>query len=168
MQELKKYLDFALSEGMVNVKIITPEDICFDPRVTLKCAWGCDRSSFAGIRCDNRNTALRERIEALKVYRNIILVHSHNAVRLSRTLLELERTAFLDGYYLAFAVRSCNYCEECRVMNGENCSFPEKVRPCETLFGIDVYRTVRSLGLPCDVLRNKEDIQNRYGFLLID
>jgi predicted metal-binding protein len=118
--------------------------------------------------CDTRNTTLQERTEALKRYTNILLVHSHNATSLSRTLLELESSAFLDGYYLAFAVRSCNYCEECQVKKGESCSFPEKIRPCETLFGIDVYKTVRSLGLPCDVLQKKEDIQNRYGFLLID
>ena len=149
--------------------MITPDDIFFDPRVTLKCAWGCDRSSVTDPRrCDTRNTTLQERIEAFKRYTSILLVHSHDATFLSRVLLELERTAFLDGYYLALTVRACNYCEECRIIKGENCSFPEKVRPCETLFGIDIFKTVRKLGLPCDVLRNKEDIQNRYGFLLID
>ncbi len=48
------------------------------------------------------------------------------------------------------------------------CLFPDKVRPCDQIFGIDVYRTARNLGLPCQVLQNKNDIQNRYGFVLID
>lgn len=168
MPEPEKYKELALSKGMDDAIIITPGNIVFDSRVILKCAWGCDRSSSPNLRCSSRNTTLEERKDALKCYTEILLVHSHDAVSLSKTLLELERAAFLDGYYLAFAVRACNYCEECRVIKGENCSFPEKVRPCETLFGIDVYRTVHELGLPCDVLQSKEDVQNRYGFLLID
>jgi len=168
MPEPEKYKELAFSKGMDDAMIITPGNIVFDSRVVLKCAWGCDRSSSPNLRCSSRNTIIQERKDALKRYANILLVHSHDATFLSRTLLELERTAFLDGYYLALAVRACNYCEECRVLKGENCPFPEKVRPCETLFGIDVYKTVRTLGLPCDVLLNKEDIQNRYGFLLID
>jgi predicted metal-binding protein len=168
MVEPDKYKELALSKGMVDAMMITPDDIVFDLRVTLKCAWGCDRSSATSLRCDTRNITLQERIEAFKRYTSILLVHSHDATFLSRTLLELERTAFLDGYYLALAVRACNYCEECRAIKGETCSFPEKVRPCETLFGIDMFKTVRTLGLPCDVLQNKDDIQNRYGFLLID
>ena len=35
-------------------------------------------------------------------------------------------------------------------------------------YGIDVYKTARSLGLPCQVLQNKEDVQNRYGLVLIE
>ena len=168
MSEVVKYKNLALSKGMTDARFISPGDIIFDPRVTLKCAWGCDRSSSPNLRCSSRNTTIQERKDALKRYANILLVHSHDAVSLSNTLLELERTAFLDGYYLAFVVRACNYCEECQVLKGGICSFPEKVRPCETLFGIDMFKTVRVLGLPCDVLQNKEDIQNRYGFLRID
>lgn len=54
------------------------------------------------------------------------------------------------------------------IENGEPCPFPDKVRPCDQMFGIDVYKTARNLGLPCDVLQDKNDIQNRYGFVLID
>lgn len=54
------------------------------------------------------------------------------------------------------------------IENGEPCPFPDKVRPCDQTFGIDVYKTARNLGLPCEVLQNKNDIQNRYGFVLID
>ena len=43
-----------------------------------------------------------------------------------------------------------------------------KLRPCDQSFGIDVYKTARNLGLPCEVLQSKDDIQNRYGFVLLD
>ncbi len=47
-------------------------------------------------------------------------------------------------------------------------STPEKVRPCDEGFGIDVYSTVRNVGLPCEVLQSNDAVQNRYGFVLID
>jgi predicted metal-binding protein len=168
MEELDKYKNLAISQGMVDAVLISPDDICIDIRANLKCAWGCDRSTSTGLNCDSRNTTFAERVEMIKRYSCILLVHSHDAVLLSRTLLELERLAFLDGYYFAFALRACHLCEECAVSSGKACSFPKKVRPCDQLFGIDVYKTVRQLGLPCEVLQDKEDTQNRYGFLLIE
>jgi predicted metal-binding protein len=45
---------------------------------------------------------------------------------------------------------------------------PQKVRPCDQALGIDVYKTVRELGLPCQPLQSQDDIQNRYGFVLLD
>jgi len=163
-----KYVDLAKSQGMVNAVVISLSDICFDSRALLKCSWGCDRSYSENTRCDSRNTTLQERIEMVKQYSNILLVHSHDATQLSQTLLEVERIAFLDGYYFAFVLRQCYFCKECLVLKGEGCSFPEKIRPCEQLFGIDMYKTVRQLGLPCEVLHHKDDVQNRYGFLLVD
>ena len=163
-----KYADLAKSQGMVNAIVISPLDICFDSRAFLKCCWGCDRSPSENARCDSRNTTLEERIEMVKQYSYILLVHSHDATQLSKTLLELERIAFLDGYYFAFVLRTCRFCKECLVLKGEECSFPEKIRPCDQLFGIDVYKTVRQLGLPCEVLHHKDDVQNRYAFLLIE
>jgi len=163
-----KYVDLAKQLGMTDAILISPQDIYFDIRAILKCCWGCERASQVDIRCDDRNTTFRERVEMVKQYKDILLLHSHDAYQLSHTLLKLERIAFMDGYYFAFTLRSCNLCKECKVGKGEECSFPEKVRPCDQLFGIDVYRTVRQLGLPCDVLQSKKDMQNRYGFLLIN
>jgi predicted metal-binding protein len=158
----------AKESKIVNAMIIAPEKIYFDIRAMLKCLWGCEDFFQNSIKCHNRNTTYLERIEMIKKYKHILIVHSNDARELSSFLLKLERIAFLDGYYFAFAIRSCNLCKSCNVEKGEPCPTPEKVRPCDQLFGIDVYKTARSLGLPCEVLQNKDDIQNRYGFLLID
>ncbi len=165
---MDKYADLAKQRGMTDAMIISPADICFDIRAMLKCCWGCDRSSSTSVKCDSRNTTLEERIEMVRKYSNILLLHANDARKLSQTLMELERIAFLDGYYFAFVLRSCYFCKDCVVNKGEECSFPEKIRPCDQIFGIDVYKTVRQLGLPCEVLQSKDDVQNRYGFLLID
>ena len=85
-----------------------------------------------------------------------------------KAVLDIERAAFLDGYYFSFAIRYCKLCKSCAVDQGKSCPTPEKIRPCDESFGIDVVKTVRNQGLPCDVLQSKEDIQNRYGFVLIE
>jgi predicted metal-binding protein len=165
---MEKYIDLAKELQMVNALIISPKEIFFDMRAILKCRWGCEDFSDGNIRCQNRGTAYQERVEMVKKYNRILLVHSHDARELSAAVLEIERIAFLDGYYFAFALRTCNLCRDCAVKQGDLCPTPDKVRPCEASFGIDVYKTARNLGLPCEVLQNKDDTQNRYGFVLIE
>ena len=168
---MEKYIHLAKELKMVNAMVISPQEISFDIRAILKCRWGCEYSLYSlheNIKCDTRNTTYQERMEMLKRYHHILLVHSHNAQELSEAVLEIERTAFLDGYYFASAIRSCNLCEVCAVKQGNPCQTPEKIRPCDSSFGIDVYKTVRNLGLSCEVLKTKNDIQNRYGFVLLD
>ena len=168
MDRYEKYISLAKQLGMANIMLITPSDIFFDIRANLKCGWGCDRKSSSNIKCDSRGTTLEERIQMIKRYSAVLLMHCHDETQLSRAILDMERTAFLDGYYFAFAVRACHFCKECQVLNDKDCPFPQKIRPCDSVFGIDVYKTVRALGLPCNVLQAKDDTQNRYGFLLIE
>jgi predicted metal-binding protein len=168
MSKFKKYIQMAKALQMANARIISPDNIYFDIRAILKCRWGCEDFFNQTIKCNTRNTSYQERIEMIKAYRNILLVHSHDARALSKAVLEIERTAFLDGHYFSFAIRSCKLCKTCATDLGNSCPTPEKVRPCDQSFGIDVYKTARTQGLPCDVLQNKEDAQNRYGFVLIE
>ena len=165
---MEKYIRFAKELGMVEAVIISPQDLCFDIRAILKCRWGCEDFFNQTIRCHTRDTTYQERVEMIKRYNHILLVRSDDARALSQAVLEIERTAFLDGCYFAFAIRFCNLCKACAVKEGEPCPTPEKVRPCDQSFGIDVYKTVRNSGLPCEVLQSREDIQNRYGLVLID
>jgi predicted metal-binding protein len=165
---MEKYIQLAKELGMVNAMIISPEDIFFDIRAILKCRWGCEDFFQENIRCHTRDTTYQERVEMIKKYEHILLAHSHDPKTLSEAVLEIERAAFLDGHYFAFAIRFCNLCKACAVKEGKTCPTPDKVRPCDQSFGIDVYKTVRNLGLPCNVLQNKKDIENRYGFVLID
>ncbi|MDD2903680.1 MAG: DUF2284 domain-containing protein [Syntrophales bacterium] len=168
ISKLEKYVDLAKTLNMIDAVLITPQDICFDIRALLKCRWGCDDLCQNSIRCHVRDTTYQERMEMVKEYNHILLAHSHDAHELSKAILEIERIAFLDGYYFAFGIRLCNLCEDCSVKKGLACPTPLKVRPCDQSFGIDVYKTVRNLGLPCEVLQSKDDIQNRYGFVLLD
>lgn len=166
--ELEKYIVQAKGLNIIDAILITPQDICFDIRAILKCRWGCDDFFQNNIRCHVRDTTYQERIEMIRSYNHILLLHSHDAHELSKAVIDIERMAFLDGYYFAFGIRLCNLCKDCSIKKGHDCPTPLKVRPCDQSFGIDVYKTVRNLGLPCEVLQNKDDIQNRYGFVLLD
>lgn len=165
---MEKYIHMAKELKMVNAVIISPWQVFFDIRAILKCRWGCEDYFQENIRCSTRGTTYEERVEMVNRYNHILLVHAHDAKDLSVAVLKIERAAFLDGYYFAFAIRTCNICEVCAVQQGNPCPSLDSVRPCDQSFGIDVYKTVRDLGLPCEVLQNKNDIQNRYGFVLID
>jgi predicted metal-binding protein len=165
---MEKYVALSKELGMVNALLINPGDVFFDRRAVLKCRWGCEEYSGKNLRCNNRDTSFEECIAIVNQYKNILIVHSHDAHELSKSLLELERVAFLDGHYFAFVLRNCHACKVCTHAKGKDCPTPLKIRPCETAFGIDVYQTARTLGLPCHPLQAKEDIQNRYGFLLIN
>jgi predicted metal-binding protein len=165
---MERYIQMAKDLKMTNALAITPDDIVFDIRAILKCCWGCEELSEKNIRCQTRNTSYDERLAMIKKYKNILLVHAHDAHELSKVLLAIEIAAFHDGYYFAFALRFCHLCKKCLVAEGKDCPNPSKVRPCEGAFGIDVYKTAHNLGLPCRPLQNKNDEQNRYGFVLID
>jgi predicted metal-binding protein len=168
LSKFEKYVGLAKSLKALHTKMISPQDIFFDIRAILKCRWGCEDFFQNSIRCGTRNTTYQERVAMVKSYNNILFVHSHDARELSVAVLEIERTAFLDGYYFAFAIRTCNLCKVCAAQLGNPCPNPEKVRPCDQSFGIDGYKTARNLGLPCEVLQSERDIQNRYGFVLLD
>ena len=165
---MKKYLVLAKELGMTNAVLISSKELCLDIRALLKCRWGCEDYFQDSLRCSVRGTTFEERLEMIKRYKTVLLLHTHDAGQLSRAVLAIERAAFLDGYYFAFAIRTCNLCRVCSDQEGKACPTPEKVRPCDQGFGIDIYKTVKKLGLPCDVLQQKDDLQNRYGFVLID
>jgi predicted metal-binding protein len=165
---MEKYVQLAKKLGMADAVIITPQDICFDIRAILKCRWGCEDFFHQTIKCHTRDTTYRERTKMIRRYSHILLVRSSDARALSQTILDIERAAFLDGHYFSFGIRTCNLCIACAVNENKPCPAPDKVRPCDQSFGIDVYKTVRNLGMPCNVLQNKGDVQNRYGFVLID
>jgi predicted metal-binding protein len=165
---VEKYIGLAKDLKMLNAMVISPRELVFDIRAILKCRWGCQDGFQQNMKCDTRNTTFQERVEMINSYRTILLLHSHEARELSQAALEIERIAFLDGYYFASAIRACNLCRDCAVKRGLPCPTPEKIRPCDSSFGIDIYRTSRNLGLPCEVLQNRSQVQNRYGFVLLD
>ena len=85
---------------------------------------------------------------------NLSAVLEHNVVS----------AAFHDGYYFAFSLSDCGLCKECAAVQCEDCRHVAEARPAFHSVGIDVFKTVRQLGLPIETLpdRNAPD-QNWYS-----
>jgi predicted metal-binding protein len=132
---LEKYQDMALELGAVNAKLITPDQIFFDRRVILKCRWGCDYDGGAELaKCGSRGISYEDGIKSIQAYGHVLMAHSHDARDLSRIVLEIERRAFLDGLYLALAVRACNLCKKCSAgARGAVCT-PKRCVPATRLW----------------------------------
>ena len=165
---VERYIDLAKELGMTGAVLLKPEQVFMDTRAVLKCRWGCEDYAKRTLKCSTRDTSFAERRGMIMSYKNILLVHGHDAHELSKAVLEIERRAFLDGNQFAFAVRYCKLCPKCALDAGKDCVHPEKMRPCDQAFGIDVFRTARQAGLPIRVLRQQDDKQDRYGFVLLN
>ncbi len=166
---MDRYIKLALESDAQHAKVISPGDIVFDRRVILKCKWGCeDQFEPNRIKCGTRGLSFEEAKETVHSYNQILLIHHHDVVTLSRTARKIERAAFLDGFYLASSLNCCHVCKNCSVDVGRPCPTPFKMRPCDQSFGVDMYRTVRNLGLPCAPLQSKKEEPNRYAFVMID
>ncbi len=166
---MEKYIDIAEKNKAENALIISPNDIVFDRRSILKCLWGCeDQSDPNRIKCGSRGLDFEQAQAIIHEYERILLIHHHDNVRLSNIARKIEKTAFLDGHYFACAIYCCHLCKTCSIDSGKPCPMPLKIRPCDQSFGVDVYKTVRDLGLPCMPLQSKVEAPNRYAFVLID
>lgn len=87
----------------------------------------------------------------------------------NRTMHRLEKTAFYDGFYKAFAFGAypCIYCEHCVAEEAEGvvdesvrrkCRNMDLVRPSMEAAGMDVFATARKVGwqlstIPCQDMR---------------
>jgi len=167
--DLEKYCRAALELGADHAVPFTIDQIVFDPRTILKCMFGCADWGF-GLTCPSRKGSLMpwEYEKVLRRYSRGIIIHSTSKKISQEVSFEIERKAFLDGYYFAFSLSDCSLCEKCVGFSGGRCANPKKARPAFHSVGIDVFRTVRQFGLPLEPLRDANDQQNWYSAVFID
>jgi predicted metal-binding protein len=80
---------------------------------------------------------------------------------------ELEQQLFFSGFYKAFGL-GAGPCRLCNTCNLEQCVHPLRARPAMEACGIDVYATARANGYGIEVVRDRAEIPNRYGLVLIE
>ncbi|MEW6025858.1 MAG: DUF2284 domain-containing protein [Planctomycetota bacterium] len=167
MINLKRYSAYALSRGARHTLVIKAKDIVLDPRTMLKCRFGCTGWS-RNWTCPSAPGAVTvwEFAQILRHYKKALLIHTHDK-RLSQELsFAVEQKAYADGAYFAFSLSDCAVCKECRYP--KPCRAPKKARPAMQAVGIDVFATVRKLGLPLKTLKAKTETPNWYSLVLID
>lgn len=163
-----KYLKLAIDMGANHAVLIKASDVAVDPRVLLKCMYGCTgwNSNWT---CPSAPNALKpwdfEKI--LRKYKTAILIHTHDKKTSQEISYQIEVNAFWDGFYLSWSMSDCTLCPQCSYP-AEKCRFPKRSRPAMQGVGIDVYKTVRRLGLPLKPLKTQNDEQNWYSLVLIE
>lgn len=159
-------------------KWIDPKDIIVAQWVRIKCLYGCD--DYGRACCPPNVPAVnecrdffREYISAL-VFRFQFEAEKGNypktiSQKLNKKLLDLEREIFLANYHKAFIFTqsNCSLCQECPSKK-EDCKYPEKNRPSPEAFAVDVYGTVRNLGMHVDVVTKPHQEIDRFAILMID
>ena len=161
---MEKYIEMARSLGADNVVAVTPSDIVFDGRTILKCMYGC-KDWGKGCTCPSRAgfPPLKTLKKLLKKYKTVLIVHAHDKKTAQNASLAIENEAYLDGDVLVFSMSDCALCAECAGRTGEPCRNVMKARPSFHSVGIDVFATVKKLGLPLYPLRTETEEQNWYA-----
>ena len=165
----EKYVALAKEMGAKNAIEFNIEDIAFDSRVVLKCIFGCGDFGKAHT-CPYQRSPLsmKEYQEIFERYSWGIVIGCADKKTSQKISFEIERTAFLDGYYFAFSLSDCGLCKECSKVNGEECRIPQKARPAFHAVGIDVFKTVNKLGLPLQVAQTRDDETNWYSAVFFE
>lgn len=165
----KHFIDMALDKGADHAILFRTEDIAFDNRTILKCMFGC-KDWGKGHTCPSRPNSLKpwEYRKVFEEYSWGVIIHSTNKKISQDVSFDVEREAFLKGYYFAFSLSDCAICGECAGFKNTDCRDPKKARPAFHSVGIDVFKTVRKFNLPIDTLKNQNDTQNWYSAVFIE
>lgn len=167
--DISKYATLALELGADHAVEFTINQIVFDPRTILKCMYGCSDWGF-GHTCPSRKGSLMpwEYEKVLRNYKRGIIIHSTEKKLSQDVSFEIERQAYMDGFYFAFSMSDCALCEICTGFSGAQCANPKKARPAFHSVGIDVFKTVRQFGLPIETLKDRSETANWYSAVFID
>jgi len=161
---IEKYINLALSLGATHAVAVTPDDIVFDGRTLLKCMFGC-ADWGKGCTCPSKEGFLKpwELESLLRKYKHVLIIHSPVKKIAQEAAFAVEREAYLDGDSLSFSMSDCAICGTCAGADGNPCRDVKRARPAFHSVGIDVFETVKKLGLPLLPLRDESDEQNWYA-----
>jgi len=161
---MEKYIEMARSLGADNVVAVTPAEIVFDGRTVLKCMFGCNDWG-KGCTCPSRDgfLPLKEMKKLLRKYKTVLIVHSKDKKIAQNASLAIENEAYLDGDAMVFSMSDCALCADCAGRSGDECRNKMLARPAFHSVGIDVFSTVKKLGLPLKALRHEDEEQNWYA-----
>ena len=158
---------------------LDPRSVVVAQWVRMKCMFGCD--GYAAQACCPPNVpSVAECRRFLDEYTTGAAFHFEKLVAVPEErrqwaagiyegLLRLERAVFLSGHQKAFMLpmSQCHFCDDC-VTDKAECRRPELARPTPEALAIDLFATVRALGLPIEVLSRYDQAMNRYAILLIE
>ena len=167
------------SQGFPDFRWIAGRDVVVEQWVRFKCTFACEE--FGRNACCPPNTpSVMECRELFLGYERIAVIHLQTTRaqgedprtwkrEVNARFLDLERAVFLAGFYKSLVLfpGDCSLCEEC-VPERADCRNSGFARPVPEALAVDVYATVRKVGFPIQVLTDRSQTMNRYGFLLVE
>lgn len=165
----KKLIKKANALGAMDAVAFSIDQIVFDSRTLLKCMFGCGDWG-SGLTCPSANPQVKmaDYKEMFSRYSYGVIVHADNKKTNHEISFLLESMAFTDGYHLAFSLSDCALCQTCAGFDDASCRFIKKARPAFHSVGIDVFTTVRNLGLPIQTLTSEDEPQNWYAAVFVE
>jgi len=185
--ELEK---MAFKEGAFVIMPIDPNDVVVGNWVRLKCQYGCP-SYAKKLSCPPYSPTPEDTRKILEEYSKAYLIGYSRSIfeeygmenfseifpkalkKIRKSILELEKHAFLSGYYKSFTYGFCGPCTLCKQCSAEEgdltCKLPKESRPSMEAAGMDVFKTVRNAGLELEVQTeiNQDDLR-MYTLLLLE
>jgi predicted metal-binding protein len=181
--------EMAAGSGASKFVPITPKNVVTAHWVRQKCQFGCVNYGTR-LSCPPFSPTPDETRKVLDEYSKAYIVGFDGLLKpdtpgmeswtelgdhIRKALFELERHAFLSGYYkaLSYDIGTCKKCDKCAIMERQTtCRFPAELRPSMEAAGIDVYATVRNAGLNIAVVKEKnitkKDEMQLYAMLLLE
>jgi predicted metal-binding protein len=168
-ETLKSLCSKAITLGATDAKVINASSIKTAAWVRNKCKYGC--SGFGeSLGCPPYSPTPEETQKVLDAYKKAVLIHcrSNSKKDISEIVVEVEKEAFLSGFYKAFGMGAgpCRLCSVCGLKKG--CRHPEEARPAMEACGIDVYQTARNNGFTIQVVTSPRCKANYFGVVLIE
>lgn len=172
---IQTFCDEAKEAGALDAVIVSPSKQVFTAAwVRFRCQFGCSEYGQC-LTCPPHSPTAETTRKILDEYAAGILLHSDDWQRVRKIGRELERNAFLAGYYkaLVFLCGPCWICKTCVAVKPKRgvvapCRHPDKARPAMEASGIDVFATARAAGLPIEVVESRRCPQNYYSLVLIE
>ncbi len=163
---MDKYLQILKSnDSDLAIKIDT-KTISTAPWTVYRCQFGCAAYGKSHC-CPPKTPTWKETQEMIDCFKYGILFRCHEMNAVSPMVIKVAQELFLDGYYkvTAFGSGPCRKCAKC---NPEHCNFQGQVIPSMEACGIDVFATVRANGLEIDTLKEKTEVPNYFGLILVE
>ena len=176
MSKLEIYVKRAMLRGISKAKIIDVRKVVVGNWVRMKCQFGCGgygecltcppclpTPEFTKKMLDEYSQGLLMQIE------NILPAAEEKVFKkLRKTVAELEREIFLDGYYKAFGLTAgpCSLCRSCDL--SKPCQHPRLARPSMEACGIDVYQTAENCGFSLEVVKSRDLPCSYISLILIE
>src|SRR5512138_2827167 len=197
---MEKNLDSLLNELKSvhpDLRLISTDLIVVANWVSWKCRYGCPAYG-KHLCCPPFAPTADETRKMVSEYSSAILVRlevpagfgreeakslaNEGKTKLQRIVCDLERQAFLSGYYKAFGMSSspCHLCESCvieeQLSSGKiisdfdalKCRHKEIMRPSMEACGIDVFKTLDNAGYDPKVLKDYAGTLELFGMVLLD